>query len=111
MQPETRKYLHDIQVACRKLEKFTVGRSLTDYQADEFLQSAVERQFEVIGEALARLHKIDASLAESIPDFRRIISFRNILIHGYATIRHDTVWGVVQSDLPVLTRCVTELLQ
>ena len=110
MQPEARKYLHDIQGACRKLSAFTNGRSLADYLTDEYFQSAVERQFEIVGEALARLHKLDATLAESIPDFRRIISFRNILIHGYATIRHDTVWGVVQSDLPVLTRCVKELL-
>jgi uncharacterized protein with HEPN domain len=78
MQPEARKYLHDIQDACRKLSAFTNGRSLADYLADEYFQSAVERQFEIVGEALARLHKLDATLAESIPDFRRIISFRGL---------------------------------
>lgn len=73
------------------------------------LRSAVERQFEVVGEALSRLHKVDADLAERIPDYRRIIAFRNI--HGYATIRNDTVWGVVQTDLPVLSRLVKEQLK
>jgi uncharacterized protein with HEPN domain len=111
MQPDCRKYLHDIREACRKLEVFTRGRSLQDYLADELLRSAVERQFEIIGEALVRLSKVDATLADRIPDQRRIIAFRNILIHGYATIRNDTVWGVVETDLPVLSRCVAELLK
>lgn len=111
MRPEARKYLYDIGEPCRKLEQFTQGRSLADYVADELLQSAVERQFEVIGEALNRLDKADSQLAQSIPDFRRIIAFRNILIHGYATIRHDTVWGVVESDLSVLSRHIKNLLE
>jgi uncharacterized protein with HEPN domain len=110
MRPEAQKYLYDIREACRKLEEFTKKCSLEDYLADEMLQSAVERQFEVVGEALSQLRKIDASLTASIPDCRRIIAFRNILIHGYATIRHDTVWGVVQSDLPVLSRHIRKLL-
>lgn len=110
MQPEYRKYLYDIQEACRKLEGFTKGRLLNDYLTDEMLQSAVERQFEIIGEALGRLHKADSTLASNIPDARRIIAFRNILIHGYATIRHETVWGVVQTDLPILSSYVKGLL-
>lgn len=51
MQPDSRKYLYDIQTACRKLEDFTRDRSLDDYLANEMLRSAVERQFEIIGEA------------------------------------------------------------
>jgi len=111
MQPEIKKYLYDIQEACRKLDAFTKRRSLDNYLADEMLRSAVERQFEIVGEALSRLHKVDANLAGGIPDFRRIIAFRNILIHGYATIRNDTVWGVVQTDLPVLSSHIKELLR
>jgi uncharacterized protein with HEPN domain len=111
MQPEIKKYLFDIQEACRKLDAFTKGHSLENYLADEMLRSAVERQFEIIGEALSRLHKVDANLADSVPDFRRIVAFRNILIHGYATIRNDTVWGVVQTDLPVLSRHIKELIR
>ena len=53
MQPDCRKYLYDIQTACRKLEGFTRDRSLDDYLANEMLRSAVERQFEIIGEALS----------------------------------------------------------
>lgn len=111
MQPEGQKFLYDIQEACRRLEAFTKNSTLKDYLADEMLRSAVERQFEIIGEALSRLQRIDGKIVESIPDCRRIISFRNILVHGYATIRHDTVWGVVQADLPVLSRHIKELLR
>ena len=111
MRPEAKKYLYDVQDACRKLEEFTKGRSLKDYLADEMLRSAVERQFEIVGEALSRLQKVDADLASSIPDFRRIVAFRSILIHGYATIRNDIVWCVVETDLPVLSRRVKDLLR
>lgn len=111
MLPESRKYLYDVQAACKRLETFTGGRSLQDYLANEMLRSAVERQFEIIGEALSQLSKIEPALAESIPDRRRIIAFRNILVHGYATIRNETVWGVVESDLPVLSKRLDELLR
>lgn len=111
MRPESRKYLYDIQTACRKLESFTRNRSLEDYLADDMLRSAVERQFEIIGEALSQLNRNDSALAASIPDTRRIIAFRNILIHGYATIRHETVWGVVQTGMPNLSQRIAELLQ
>jgi uncharacterized protein with HEPN domain len=47
------------------------------------LRSAVERQFEIIGEALSQLAKIDPAVAARIPDLRRIVGFRNVLIHGY----------------------------
>ena len=53
---------------------------------DDMLKSAVERQFGVIGEALARLAKTDPAVAEQVADHRRIIAFRNILVHGYATV-------------------------
>ncbi len=111
MRPESRKYLHDVREACRKLEDFTRSSSLDDYLANEMLRAATERQFEIIGEALSQLQRLDMDIVTSIPDARRMIAFRNILIHGYATIRHDTVWGVVQADLPIRTAHIDELLR
>ena len=78
MQPESRKYLYDIQQACQNLKAFTRDRSLEDYLADVFLRSAVERQFEIVGEALSQLHQVDSELTNTIPEYRRIIAFRNI---------------------------------
>jgi uncharacterized protein with HEPN domain len=74
------------------------------------LKSAVERQFEVIGEALSQLAKADQETAALISEYRRIIAFRNILIHGYAQIDDRLVWGVLDSKLPTLLREVEKLL-
>ena len=80
------KYLWDAQRAAERVARFTAGRSFEDYLADDMLRAAVERQFEVIGEAFAGLRRADPTLAAAIPDLPRIVAFRNILIHGYATV-------------------------
>jgi uncharacterized protein with HEPN domain len=92
MPPDRRKYLWDALAAAELLSQFGEGKSLEDYQADPLLRSAVERQFEIIGEALNQLSKLDPDLAAGIPDLRRIVAFRNILIHGYATVDDALVW-------------------
>jgi uncharacterized protein with HEPN domain len=75
------------------------------------LRSAVERQFEIIGEALTKLAKVDQETAALISEHRRIIAFRNILIHGYAQIDDRLVWGVVESKLPTLSQEMKKLLE
>jgi uncharacterized protein with HEPN domain len=92
------------------LEQFTAGKNFADYQADALLRSAVERQFEIIGEAMTRLAKIDPEIAGRITDHRRIIAFRNILIHGYAEIDDRIVWGVLERNLPPLRAELDTLL-
>jgi uncharacterized protein with HEPN domain len=74
------------------------------------LRSAVERQFEIVGEALAQLRKVDAETAATIPELPRIVAFRNILIHGYATVDDRIVWGVVEGSLPALRAALKKLL-
>lgn len=110
MQPEALKYLYDIKVAAKKIQRFTQNKAESDYHADELLQAGTERQFEIIGEAIGQLHKIDSSAAESIPNVRKMISFRNILIHGYASVDSFIVWGVVEENLTDLLACVETLL-
>ena len=70
----------------------------------------MERKFEVIGEALNQLAKVDAGLAQKIPDLPKIVAFRNQLIHGYASIEMATVWNIVQESLPDLLSRVQGLL-
>jgi uncharacterized protein with HEPN domain len=108
--PEVLKFLYDIKVACELLAQFTAGRQLGDYLADPMLRSAVERQFEIIGEALNGALALDASLALVVTNAPRIIAFRNRLIHGYATVSNEVVWGVVAGGLPILHREVEALL-
>jgi uncharacterized protein with HEPN domain len=104
------KYLWDVQRATEKIVRFTAGHSFDEYLEDDMLRAAVERQFEIIGEALAGLRRTDPAIAGEIPDLSRIIAFRNVLIHGYATVDDQLVWGVVEAELPTLRIIVTRLL-
>ncbi|WP_281283079.1 DUF86 domain-containing protein [Kutzneria buriramensis] len=92
------------------LSEFSASKSFTDYQADAMLRSAVERQFEIIGEALNQLAKVAPEIAAQVPDRRRIVAFRNILIHGYASVDDALVWQVLAEKRPELERSLRELL-
>jgi uncharacterized protein with HEPN domain len=107
---ESLKLLEDIRQAASLITRFVEGKTLADYTADPLLRSAVERQFEIIGEALNRLGRLDPILAASIPHTPRIIAFRNILIHGYDLVNHQVVWGVIETHLPLLSEQVEALL-
>jgi uncharacterized protein with HEPN domain len=82
LQRDPKSLLWDAREAAEVLAAVTAGKSFTDFDSDIVLRSAVERQFEIIGEALAHLARIDAAIAQKVPDLRQIIAFRNILIHG-----------------------------
>ena len=110
MPPEARKYLEDVQQACELLLKFTSGKSIADYEGDPMLRSAVERQFEIIGEAMSGLARIDPATANRISYHERIIALRNILIHGYAEIDNRLVWDVLRTNLPTLQGEINTLL-
>ena len=110
MKLEARKYLYDIQRAACLLREFTGGKTFADYEGDAMLRSAVERQFEVIGEAMAQLVRIDEPVADRISQYQRIIAFRNVLIHGYADVDDRLVWDVINTNLSTLIREVDALL-
>jgi uncharacterized protein with HEPN domain len=111
MRREAKKYLYDIQQAAQLIAGFTAEKTLADYEGDAMLRSAVERQFEIAGEAPAQLARLDEALASRISEYRRIIAFRNILIHGYAQVDHRIVWDIIESKLPTLRRQVADLLE
>lgn len=111
MKPEAAKFLFDIRQAAGLIEEFCRDKTFEHYQQDALLRSGVERQFEIIGEALGKLAKVDAGLVCQIPDTARIIAFRNVLIHAYATISNKLVWSVVVDDLPKLVTTVDTLLK
>jgi len=111
MRLDSKKLLFDIAQAAELVLKFTAGKTLTDYTGDPLIRSGVERQFEIIGEALNRLLHNDPETASGITEYRRIIAFRNFLIHAYHAISNETVWDIVQTDLPVLRKEVQVLLE
>src|SRR5438094_129988 len=110
MPPETAKLLLDMKSAAERIARFTAGKTFNDYLGDELLRSAVERQFGIIGEAMARLIKSDRAVAERINDFRKIAGFRNVLIHGYDAIDDETSWGATVTKLPPLRNQLEALL-
>ena len=75
------------------------------------LRSAVERQFEIIGEAMTQLARTDELVVDQISQYQRVIAFRNVLIHGYADVDDRLVWDVVKANLPTLKREVDALLE
>lgn len=75
------------------------------------VRAAVERKFEIIGEALAQLARLDPALAARVPEYRRIIAFRNVIIHGYATVDDGEVWRIAMTLLPGLRAVVAGLLR
>lgn len=110
MQPDSRALLWDAHRATELIATFICDRSWTDYQGDPMLRSAVERQFEIIGESLNRLSRLDPDTAAQIPDLARIVAFRNVLAHGYAVIDDALVWQVATSRLDALHEVLSRLL-
>ena len=110
MKLEARKYLYDVQRAVGLLLEFTGGKSFADYETDAMLRAAVERQFEIVGEAMAQLARTEETVEQRISHYQRIVAFRNLLIHGYADVDDRLVWDVVASNLPTLSREVDALL-
>lgn len=78
--------------------------------ADAKTKSAVERQFEIIGEALNRIKAIDPSILASIDNWREIIGFRNVIAHGYDVVEDEVVWQSIVSDIPVLKNQLKKVL-
>lgn len=93
------------------MRTFTDGKTLSDYVKDVMLRSAVKRQFEIIGEAMTNLVKVDAVTADRISHHRRIIAFRNVLIHGYADVDDRLVWNGIKTNLVTLTAEVDALMK
>ncbi len=111
MRPEIRAHLSDILVAANLIIENTAEISFDQYEEDEMLRSAVERQFEIIGEATRRLANDDRSVAEKITGYQTIIGLRNRIAHEYDNIANHTIWDIVQNNIPALINEVTILVE
>lgn len=111
MQSDPRTYVWDARRAAGLVADFVSGRSWDDYESDVLLRSAVERQFEIIGEALNQLRRVDEDLAAQVPDLQRIVAFRNVLIHGYAAVDNRLVWEIATDRVTELIVVLDRLLK
>ncbi len=110
MNDEVAELLADILREAESIKEFIGGYTLEDYVSDKKTRFAVERCFEIIGEAMTRLARVDTEILQLIRNYRAIKSFRNILAHAYDHIDDKLVWGVIESDLDHLIEDVKRLL-
>ncbi|SEI16322.1 MULTISPECIES: HepT-like ribonuclease domain-containing protein [unclassified Leifsonia] len=110
MLPESPAFLWDAREAATKAASVEQGHGQAEYLGDWVLQAAVERQLEILGEALKNLRSADAETAARIPNVHAIIGTRNILVHAYAQVDQQRVWEILTDDLPELIPVLESLL-
>jgi len=105
------KCLYDIKLAIDEIDSFFVlnQKSYEAYTSDLLLRRAIERNLEIIGEAMNRILKEDPDC--SIGNARRIIGLRNQIIHGYDSISDENIWGIVVNHLPNLKSEIENLIK
>ena len=110
MNPDLRKYLFDINESIESIENYLgEKRDFKVYSSNKMLRRAVERELEIIGEAISRIDKMNSSL--NISSKKQIISMRNRVIHGCDKIDNEIIWGTIVRHLPVLKIEIKDLLK
>jgi len=101
--------LWDMVQAIRRMQAFTTGLTFDDYQTSILIQSAVERQLEILGEAAGR---VSDGLRQTHPDidWRRTVGLRNVIIHRYDEIQQDIIWRIITTELATLLTQLEPLL-
>lgn len=110
MTDEIKKYLFDIKTSINAINEYLgTERNFFKFQNNRMLKKAVEREFEIIGEAMNRILKNDNNI--SISSSRKIVDLRNYLAHAYDTVDYNTLWGLISKHLPLLEDEVNVLLK
>jgi uncharacterized protein with HEPN domain len=109
MSHDVNKYLLDISNAIDSIYEYLgPERNFHIYESNKLLRRAVERELEIIGEAVNRLIKLDTSL--EISNARRIVNLRNWVIHSYDNVDNVIIWGIIDKDLPLLQEQIKKYL-
>lgn len=110
MKPEINTWLEDISISIKEIYEFLPQDiDYFEFEKDLKTRKAIERNIEIIGEALNRILKAYPDIA--ISDSRKIVDTRNRIIHGYDSITPDILWLIIKQSLPVLRNEVAELLK
>jgi uncharacterized protein with HEPN domain len=96
------KFLYDVKIAIDEIDSYfeTEPRNFDNYKKNSLLKRAIERNFEIIGEAITRILKEDPAFP--IENAKKIIGLRNQIIHGYDSISDENIWGIITNYLPKL---------
>jgi uncharacterized protein with HEPN domain len=98
MQVQLYKRLQDALEAITAIESFLASQSVEDFLSSDILQAAVERKFEILGEALKKAAEVDEGTVTLVPELRQIVATRNRIIHVYDNVDHLILWDVVQTQ-------------
>jgi uncharacterized protein with HEPN domain len=100
MQPKILKYILDIESVVQEIEtiKTKANHNFNSFKSDIILQRAIERDLEIIGEAIRKIIEIDPTITSA----KNIIGLRNIIIHAYDSVEPEMIWGIIQNNIPVL---------
>jgi uncharacterized protein with HEPN domain len=109
MQPRVLKYLLDIETVIEEIESFKelAENNFEVYRKQQVIKRAVERNLEIIGEAIKGLKNTDETI--NIPSSKKIIGLRNLISHSYDSVEDELIWGIIQKDLPKLYEEVQKL--
>lgn len=110
MQHSIEMYLVDIMNSIDSINEYLGDeRNFKIYESNKLLRRGVERELEIIGEAVNRILKIDPEV--DISNSRRIVNLRNWVIHAYNNVDNVIIWGIIEKDLPLLKKQVSDLLE
>jgi len=110
MNIEIKTWLYDILKAIEEIESFftDMPKDFFAYQGNLKTKRAVERNMEIIGEAMNRILNLDSSI--ELTNSRKIVDTRNRIIHGYDNVSDDIIWGIIIKQLPLLKSEIEKLL-
>ena len=109
MQPKILKFLLDIQSVIQEIEsiKTKPKNDFNAFKSDIILQRAIERDLEIIGEAIRKIIEIDSSI--TISSAKNIIGLRNIISHAYDSVEPEMIWGIIQNNIPILASEINKI--
>ena len=107
------KWLYDIKLAVEEIDLYfeNTDKNFFEYQKNTMLKRAVERDLEIIGEAVNRIIKRDSSFIEKISNAKAIVGLRNQVIHAYDNISDENIWSILINHLPKLKLDIDRLIK
>lgn len=103
-------YLLDMLLAARSIQDFTSGQTQQSFAVDRLRIRAIEREFEILGEAARNVDEITRQQFPGL-DFRAIVGMRNIVSHDYRRVRADILWESSQHHVPKLISVLEPYLE